>query len=183
MWHMTSDKWHLTLDTWHMVWCGEHNEKICWSLDLTVWEWLKSDILHLMHDTWQVLFKCIIYPPRKYITIRLVSKLSIISKTTSILWKLDLQCNLHNFRNFSDTSAFIVIQKYEINWPPLLYNNLHYSLFNSVSQSVSHPFPPNHQHIIWENVHPPSYVTCHVSRVRCDMLGVSCEVAHVRCQF
>ena len=31
--------------------CREHYEKICWSIALTVWEWLKIDMLHLTHDT------------------------------------------------------------------------------------------------------------------------------------
>ena len=55
-------------------------------------------------DTWQVVSKCIIYPPRKYKTLLLVSKLSIVSKSTQFLLKYDLHCNLPNFRNVSNTS-------------------------------------------------------------------------------
>ena len=68
-----------------VVWCGrygEHYETINWSIALTVWEWLKSDMLHLTCDTLHVVSKCMIYPPRKYKTIWLVSKLSVISKST-----------------------------------------------------------------------------------------------------
>ena len=30
-----------------VVWYGEHYETISWSIALTVWEWLKKDMLHL----------------------------------------------------------------------------------------------------------------------------------------
>ena len=41
----------MTHDTWYgMVWYGENYEKINQSMDLTVWEWLKSDMLHLTRD-------------------------------------------------------------------------------------------------------------------------------------
>ena len=106
-WQVTSDTWHVTRDTWHMVWWDEHYEKICWSIAFTVWEWLKSDMLHLTHDTRQVVSKCIIFSPRKYKTTRLVSKLSIIRKSNSILLKLDLHYNLPNFRNVSNTSEML----------------------------------------------------------------------------
>ena len=53
----------------------------------------------------QVDSKCIIYPPGKYETIRLVLKFSIISKSTSSLLKLDLHCNWPNFRHVSNASG------------------------------------------------------------------------------
>ena len=34
-----------------------------------------------------------------------------------------------------------------------------------------------------ENVHPPPYVTCHVSCVRCQVSGVMCQVSRVRCHM
>ena len=33
-----------------VVWYAEHYETISWSTALTVWEWLKSDMLHLTYD-------------------------------------------------------------------------------------------------------------------------------------
>ena len=57
---MTSEMWYLTCDMGHMthggmvwygvVWYGGHYETISWSIALMVWEWLKSDMLHLTCD-------------------------------------------------------------------------------------------------------------------------------------
>ena len=33
----------------------------------------------------------------------------------------------------------------------------------------------------WKNVHPPPWITCHLSCVRCHMSGVTCQVLHIRC--
>ena len=61
---VTSEMWHLTCDTGHMthggmMWYGvvrygEHYEIISWSITLMVWEWLKSDMLHLKYDMWHM---------------------------------------------------------------------------------------------------------------------------------
>ena len=114
-WHMTHDKqqvtpdtWHVTRDTWHMVWVGEQYEKIGWFIPITVWEWLKSDMLHLTRDTWHVThdrwFLRLSYIPQ---TIWLGSKMSIFSKSTSFLLRLDLHCNLPNFINVSNISVWV----------------------------------------------------------------------------
>ena len=118
MWHLTCDTWQVTSDTWHLT-CdtGHMTHGMCW---WTLWENLlihsyyglgmvekwhaTPDTWHVTCDTWQVVSKCIIYPPRKYKTIWLCSKLSIFSKSTSFLLKLDLHCNLPNFRNVSSIS-------------------------------------------------------------------------------
>ena len=50
---MTCDTGHMTHGgmVWYgVVWYGEHYETISWSIALTVWEWLKSDMLHLTRD-------------------------------------------------------------------------------------------------------------------------------------
>ena len=36
---------------------------------------------------------------------------------------------------------------------------------------------------LWENVHPPQHVTCHVSCVTCHMSRVTCHVSHVMCHM
>ena len=116
-WQVTSEMWHLTCDMGHMtqlwyaaVWCGMvwwTYETISWSIALIVWEWLKSDILHVTCDTWHVVSKCMIYSPCNYKTIWIVSKLSIVSKSTQFLLKLDWHCNLPNFRHVSNTSEYL----------------------------------------------------------------------------
>ena len=90
MWHVTSDKWHMKYDMGHMT-----HGMVWW----TIWENLLVHISyglgmvekwhatpytwHMTCDTWQVVSKCINYPPRKYKTIWLISKLSIISRGQS----------------------------------------------------------------------------------------------------
>ena len=59
---------------------------------------------HKTYDTWQVVSKCIIYPPCQYKIIWLVSMFSIIRKSTYFLLKLELhcklQCNLPPFQKY-----------------------------------------------------------------------------------
>ena len=117
-WQVTSDMWHLTCDTGHMThgmvwWTLWENLLVHSSLGLGIVEkWHATpDTWHVTCDTWQVVSKCIIYPPRKYKNIWLGSKLSIFSKKTSFLLKLHLHCNLSNFRYVSKINA---MQSYPI---------------------------------------------------------------------
>ena len=107
---MTSETWHVTCDRKHRT------HRVWWtfcenfmSLVFTAWEWLKRGIWEVIVLTienlflclwehkvtkrlkgdqyWvQVVSKCIIHPPGKYTTTWLVSKFSIISKSTFFCW-------------------------------------------------------------------------------------------------
>ena len=156
MWHLTCDTWHVTSDTWHLT-CdtGHMTHGMGW---WTLWENLlihsyyglgmvekwhaTPDTWHVTCDTWQVVSKCIIYPPRKYKTIWLGSKLSIFSKSTSFLLKLDLHCNLPNFRNVSSISVLSLfllgdIQGEQTLFPCLLVKGLPVPCLWIVHQSTN----------------------------------------------
>ena len=107
-WHIISDMWHLICDTGHIG----YTKYICKlqvsssdSLGKSVQWHVTCDTWHMTCDTFQVVSKCIIYPPDRFKTIWLVSMCSIITKNTSFLLKLNLHCNLPHFRNVSNISG------------------------------------------------------------------------------
>ena len=72
--------------------------------------------------------------------------------------------------------------------PGLFYKRLCHSL----ALSVSHPLwkylqntvPPKPcKQTFWNNVHPLTNVTCHMSWVTCHMSWVTCPVSHVTCHM
>ena len=136
MWHLTYDTWQATSDTWHLTCDTRHmthgigcctlweNLLIhsCYGLGMVEKWHTTPDTWHVTCDTWQVVSKCIIYPPCKYKTIWLGSKLSIFSKSPSFRLKLDLHCDLPSFRNVSNISApppVLVVKtiRFSLNWP------------------------------------------------------------------
>ena len=80
------EKWHVTQDRRHMT----------------------CETRHVTHDRW---FLSVTYIPLENIKLfGLVSKFSIISKSTWFLLKLDLHCNLPNFKHISNTSVHIALK-------------------------------------------------------------------------
>ena len=74
----------------------------------------------------------------------------------------------------------------------VLHNLLHW-LTDWLTDSAFSSEPSKHHYTqtvrpreltVWENVHPPPHITCHVSHVKCHVSGIMChcQVSGVTCQ-